>query len=76
MSVTVPGPGVAYFDMMQGQFKSHLQQNLRIRVSHMPKISIETNERQLVFASNAKANLAAFDRNYVATRLVERVKSA
>ena len=76
MPVTVAGPGVAYFDLMQGQFKSHLQQNLRIRVSHMPKISIEPNERQLVFASNAKVSLAAFDRDYVATRLVERVKSA
>ncbi|MDG2405734.1 MAG: ROK family protein [Paracoccaceae bacterium] len=76
MPVTIAGPGVAYFDLMQGQFKSYLEQNLRIRVSHMPRISIENNERQLVFASNAKVSLAAFDRDYVATRLVERTKSA
>ena len=76
MPVTITGPGVAYFDLMQDQFKRHFEQNLRIRVSHMPSISVETDEARLVFSSNAQVSLAAFDSQYVATRLVERPRSA
>ena len=76
MPVTIAGPGLSYFDLMEEQFKMHLEKNLRIRVSHMPQISIETNERRLIFASNTKVSLAAFDGDCVATRLVDRPKSA
>lgn len=76
MPVTITGPGVAYFDLMQEQFKGHFEQNLRIRVSHMPSISVEADEASLVFSSNAQVSLADFDSQYVATRMVERPQSA
>lgn len=76
MPVAIAGPGLSYFDLMEEQLKIHLQDNLRIRVSHMPQISIEPNERRLIFASNTKVSLASFDTERVATRLIERSKSA
>ena len=76
MPVAIAGPGLSYFDLMEEQFKTHLEKNLRIRVSHIPQISIEPNERRLIFTSNTKVSLAAFDSECVATRLVDRPKSA
>ena len=76
MPVAIAGPGLSYLDIMEEQFKTHLEKNLRIRVSHIPQISIEQNERRLIFTSNTKVSLAAFDSECVATRLVDRPKSA
>ena len=76
MAITITGPGVAYFDLMKDHFNSHFEKNLRIRVSHMPTISVETDEPGLVFSSNAMVSLAAFDSEYVATRQIERARSA
>ena len=76
MAITITGPGVAYFDLMEEHFKGHFEKNLRIRVSHMPTISVEKDEPGLVFSSNATVSLAAFDSDYVATRQIERARSA
>ena len=76
MAITITGPGVAYFDLMKDHFNGHFEKNLRIRVSHMPTISVETDEPGLVFSSNAMVSLAAFDSEYVAMRQIERARSA
>ena len=75
MAITITGPGVAYFDLMKDYFNGHFEKNLRIRVSHMPTISVESGEPGLVFSSNAIVSLAAFDSEYAATRQIERARS-
>ena len=76
MAITITGPGVAYFDLMEEHFKGHFEKNLRIRVSHMPTIAVEKDEPGLVFSSNAMVSLSTFDSEYVATRQIERARSA
>ena len=76
MAITITGPGVAYFDLMEEHFKGHFEKNLRIRVSHMPTIAVEKDETGLVFSSNAMVSLSTFDSEYVATRQIERARSA
>jgi len=42
----------------------------------MPTIAVEKDEPGLVFSSNAMVSLSTFDSEYVATRQIERARSA
>jgi len=49
MPLTVTGPGVKYWDLMQASFEAPIRQNLQVRHGKMPEISIEENQSQLIF---------------------------
>ncbi len=72
MPVTVAGPGVAFYDLLDEGLKSQIQKNLRVRVSAVPSFSVEFSEPQMVFESNAALSLQHLDQEWVATRMMNK----
>ncbi|MEM7463800.1 MAG: ROK family protein [Pseudomonadota bacterium] len=71
MPVTITGPGVRFFDLMQSGFEKHVNTNLQVRFESVPEISFEMDEPNLIYEGNAEASLVDLDMNVIAERRAE-----
>jgi predicted NBD/HSP70 family sugar kinase len=70
MPVTITGPGLEFFDLMQEGFMEQINTNLLVRLGQPLELSFVQNEPGLVFESNVSVTLRHFDETQVATRKV------
>ncbi len=71
MPVTITGPGVGFFDLMQSGFEKHVNTNLQVRFESVPEISVEMDEPNLIYEGNAEASLVDLDMNVIAESRAE-----
>jgi predicted NBD/HSP70 family sugar kinase len=61
MPMTITGPGVRYLDLMLPALQANLANNLVVRFSAAPEISIRDDEGELVFQGNVQTCLSELD---------------
>ena len=61
MPLTITGPGIRYLDLMLPSIKANIVNNLVVRFSDVPKITVRDDEEELVFQGNAQSCLADLD---------------
>lgn len=61
MPMTITGPGIRYLDLMLPALKANLANNLVVRFTAPPEISIRDNESELVFQGNVQTRLSELD---------------
>lgn len=71
MPVTITGPGVRFFDLMQGGFEKHVNTNLQVRFESVPEITFEIDEPNLIYEGNVEASLVDLDLHVIAERRTE-----
>ncbi|MGI9400176.1 MAG: ROK family transcriptional regulator [Rhizobiaceae bacterium] len=71
MPVTITGPGVSFFDLMQSGFEKHVSANLQVRFESVPEVNFELDEPNLIYEGNVEASLVDLDQNVIAARRAE-----
>lgn len=61
MPITIIGPGLKYFDLMQQAFQQALQSNIYVRFGQMPEINLNSAQEHLVFQGNLSSCLSYQD---------------
>ncbi len=68
MPLTITGPGLIFFDLLEDALRKHMAHNLQVRFGSLPAISFEVEETNLIFRGNVQASLSDLDESVIAKR--------